>query len=61
MMFSDHCNVTKILIFKDRAFFANNTKRTFIFQTAASVAWCFVQTAGADDEKREGTWIEVGI
>ena len=53
--------VTKILIFKDRAFFANNTERTLIFQTAASVAWCFVQTAGKDDEEREGTWTEVEI
>jgi len=55
------CNMTKILISKDRAFLAKNTKRTLIFQTAASVAWGFVQTAGKDDEKREGTRTEVEI
>ena len=61
MIISDHCNVTKSLIFKDKAFLANNAKRTLTFQTAASVAWCFVQTAGKDDEEREGTWTEVEI
>ena len=60
MMFSDQYQINS----EDancKGSFANNEKRILIFQTAATVAWCFVQTAGKDDEKREGTRTEVEI